>query len=38
MYARVLRQIQALVRRGEYVLSIHVENELDDDGFTDEDP
>lgn len=37
MYPRVLQQIRALVRQGEYVLSVHVENELDDDGFTDQD-
>ncbi len=37
MYPRILRQIQALVRQGDYILSIHVENELDNDGFTDQD-
>jgi Domain of unknown function (DUF4258) len=37
MYPRVLQQIQALVRQGEYVLSNHAENELADDGFSDED-
>ena len=37
MYPRILQQIQGLVRRGEYVLSAHVENELEDDGFTDQD-
>ena len=37
MYPRVLQQIQALVRRGEYVLSINAENEMADDGFTDQD-
>ena len=37
MYPRILQQIQALVRQGDYVLSIHVENELDNDGFTDQD-
>jgi len=26
-----------LVRQGEYLLSNHAENELDDDGFSDED-
>ena len=37
MYPRVLQQIQALVRGGEYVLSVHAENEMADDGFTDQD-
>ena len=37
MYPRILQQIQALVRQGEYLLSNHAENELDDDGFSDED-
>jgi hypothetical protein len=37
MYPRILQQIQAFIRRGEYILSIHVENELEDDGFTDQD-
>ena len=37
MYPRILHQIQALVRQGDYVLSIHVENELENDGFTDQD-
>jgi hypothetical protein len=37
MYPRILRQIQSLIRRGDYVLSVHVENELEDDGFTDQD-
>ena len=26
-----------MVRQGEYLLSNHAENELDDDGFSDED-
>lgn len=37
MYPRILQQIQALVRRGEYALSIHAENEMADDSFTDQD-
>ena len=37
MYPRILEQIRALVRRGEYVLSIHAENEMADDGLTDQD-
>lgn len=37
MYPRILWQIRALVRRGEYVLSVHAENEMADDGLTDQD-
>lgn len=37
MYPRILQQIQAFIRQGAYVLSAHVENELEDDGFTDQD-
>ena len=37
MYPRILQQIQAWVRQEDYVLSIHVENELEGDGFTDQD-
>jgi hypothetical protein len=37
MYPRVLQQIQAFIRQGTYVLSVHVESELEDDGFTDKD-
>ena len=37
MYPRILGQVRALVRRGEYVLSIHAENEMADDGLTDQD-
>jgi len=37
VYPHILQQIRNLVRRGEYVLSVHVENELTEDGFTDED-
>jgi hypothetical protein len=37
MYPRVLDKVRALVRQGEYVLSIHAENELADDLFTERD-
>ena len=37
MYPRILEQIRALVKQGEYVLSIHAENEMADDSLTDED-
>jgi len=37
MYPRILGQIRALVRRGEYVLSIHAENEMADDDLTEQD-
>jgi hypothetical protein len=37
MYPRILQQIRALVRQGEYVLSVHAENEMAEDGFTEED-
>ena len=37
MYPRILQQIQTLVRQGDYVLSIHVENELINDDFTEQD-
>ena len=37
MYPRILQQIQTLVRQGDYVLSIHVENELANDDFTEQD-
>ena len=37
MHPRILQQIRALVRQEEYALSVHAENELADDGFTDED-
>ncbi len=37
MYPRILGQIRGLVRRGEYVLSIHAENEMADDGLTEQD-
>ncbi|MBM4254699.1 MAG: DUF4258 domain-containing protein [Deltaproteobacteria bacterium] len=37
MYPRILQRIQTLVRQGDYVLSVHVENELANDGFTEQD-
>lgn len=37
MYPRILQQLRALVRQGEYVLSVHAENEMAEDGFTEED-
>jgi hypothetical protein len=37
MYPRILQQIQAFVRKGDYILSIHVENELENDDFTEQD-
>ena len=37
MYPRIFQQIQGLARRGHYVLTIHAENGLDEDGFTEED-
>jgi hypothetical protein len=37
MHRRKLQQIQALVRNGEYALSVHAENEMAEDGFTDQD-
>jgi hypothetical protein len=37
MYPRILQQIQSFIRQGEYILSVHVENELENDGFTDQD-
>ena len=37
MYPRVLEKIRALVRRGEYILSIHAENEMADDRLTEQD-
>jgi len=37
MFPRVLEKIKALVRDGEYVLSIHAQNELADDRFTELD-
>ena len=37
MYPRILEQIRSLVKRGEYVLSIHAENEMADDDLTDQE-
>jgi hypothetical protein len=37
MYPRILQQIQALVKQGDYILSIHVEHELENDDFTEQD-
>ena len=37
MYPRALDRIRVLVRQGEYILSIHAENELADDRFTEQD-
>ena len=37
MYPRILQQIQTFVKQGDYVLSIHVENELENDNFTEQD-
>jgi hypothetical protein len=37
MYPRILEQIRELVKRGDYVLSVHAENELAKDGFTERD-
>ena len=37
MYPRVLDRIRALVRQGEYILSVHAENEMADDRFTEQD-
>jgi hypothetical protein len=37
MYPRILEQIRALVGQGDYVLSVHAENELAKDGFTERD-
>ncbi len=34
MYDRILRRIQEKVRTLEYVMSIHAEEEMDDDGLT----
>ena len=37
MYPRILARIRALVRRGDYILSIHAENELADDYLNEQD-
>jgi hypothetical protein len=37
MYPRILAKIRALIRQGKYALSIHAENELAEDQFTEVD-
>ena len=37
MYPRVLDKIRTLVKQGEYILSVHAENELANDGLTEHD-
>ncbi|MGZ9188333.1 MAG: DUF4258 domain-containing protein [Candidatus Binatia bacterium] len=37
MYPRILAKIRALVKRGDYILSIHAENELADDKLNEQD-
>ncbi len=37
MYPRILAKIRTLVKQGEYILSIHAENELADDSLTEQD-
>ena len=37
MYPHILREIRAVVGRGEYAMSVHAENELAKDGFTEGD-
>jgi hypothetical protein len=34
MYDRVLRRIQAHIRQGEYLLTNHVRDEMDEDDFS----
>ena len=34
MYKRVLRQMQDRVRKRQYVMTLHAEEEMADDGFT----
>ena len=34
MFDRILRRIQQKIRTLEYVMSIHAEEEMDDDGLT----
>jgi hypothetical protein len=34
MYERILRRIQAHIRQGEYLLTNHVRDEMDEDGFS----
>ena len=37
MSPRILAKIRALVEQGDYILSIHAENELADDNLTEQD-
>jgi hypothetical protein len=37
MYPRILAKIRALVKRGDYVLSVHAENELAYDNLNEQD-
>ncbi len=37
MYPRILARIRALVKQGDYVLSIHAENELANDDLDERD-
>ena len=37
MYPRILAKMRALVKQGDYILSIHAENELADDNLTERD-
>lgn len=37
MYPRLLDKIRTLVKQGEYILSIHAENEMADDRLTEQD-
>jgi hypothetical protein len=37
IYPRVLDKIKTLVKQGEYILSIHAENEMADDRLTEQD-
>ena len=37
MYPRILAKIRALVKQGDYILSIHAENELADDNLNEQD-
>ena len=37
MYPRILAKIRALVKQGDYVLSVHAENELADDNLNEQD-
>lgn len=34
MYERVLRQMREKIRTRQYVMTLHAEEEMDDDGFT----